>query len=154
MCGCLFLMIPLPPSTTLTDTLVPYTTLFRSEVRGETPVSSEPSQRSLDDPAPGPHDEAFCRIRSLDDLDGPFADAAQGIPELFARIATIGNDMAQPREAADELGQQPRRAVAILAIGSVDHGMNQLAARAYCARVVSVPNIDPRKFFSNTRINS
>src|SRR3546814_6095228 len=105
MCGCLFLMIPLPPSTTLTDTLVPYTTLFRSEVRGETPVSSEPSQRSLDDPAPGPHDEAFCRIRSLDDLDGPFADAAQGIPELFARIATIGNDMAQPREAADDLGQ-------------------------------------------------
>ena len=97
------------------------------EVLGEAPVSIEPSQRSLDDPAPGQHDEAFCRIRSLDDLDGPFADAAQGIPELFARIATIGKDMAQPREATDDLGQHQRRAIAILDIGSMDHGMDQIA---------------------------
>src|SRR3546814_2187354 len=94
-------MIRRPPRSTRADTHFPYTTLFRSElvrgnegpccsgsdgvfeVLGEAPVSIEPSQRSLDDPAPGQHDEAFCRIRSLDDLEGPFADAAQGIPELF-----------------------------------------------------------------------
>src|SRR3546814_20862039 len=35
--------------------------------------------------------------------------------------------MAQPREATDDLGQHQRRAIAILDIGSMDHGMDQIA---------------------------
>src|SRR3546814_5844882 len=126
-------MIRRPPRSTRADTHFPYTTLFRSElvrgnegpccsgsdgvfeVLGEAPVSIEPSQRSLDDPAPGQHDEAFCRIRSLDDLEGPFADAAQGIPELFARISTVGKDM-RSEEHTSELQSLMRISYAVFCL--------------------------------------
>ena len=35
--------------------------------------------------------------------------------------------MAQPREALDNLGQHQRRAVTVLDVGGVDHGMNEIA---------------------------
>ena len=58
------------------------------EVLGETPVSVEPCQRSLDDPAPGQHDEAFRGIGPLDDFDGPFADPAQRVAQLVPGIGS------------------------------------------------------------------
>ena len=96
------------------------------EVLGEPPVAVQPCQRPLDDPAPGQHLEAFRRIGPLDDRDGPFTKAAQGVLELVSGVASIGEDMAQPREAPDDFSQHQRRAVAVLNVGSVDHGMNEI----------------------------
>jgi hypothetical protein len=63
------------------------------EVFGETAVSAEPSQGSFDDLAAGQDFEAFCDIGSLDDLDGPFADAAYSFAKLVAGIAAIGEQV-------------------------------------------------------------
>ena len=54
------------------------------EVFGETAVAAEPSQGSFDDPAAGQDFKAPGGIGSLDDLDGPFADTAQGFAQLVA----------------------------------------------------------------------
>ena len=97
------------------------------KVLGEASVAAEPCKRSFDDPAAGQDFKARCGIGSLDDLDGPFADAAQGVAQLVAGIATIGEQVSQPREAMDDLGEQKRRAVTILDIGGVDDGMDQIA---------------------------
>ena len=97
------------------------------EVLGETAVAAEPGQRSFDDPPAGQDLEAFCGIGPLDDLDGPFADAAQGFAQLVAGIATIGEQVPEPREPVDDLGEQQRRPVTVLDIGSVDEGMDQIA---------------------------
>lgn len=63
------------------------------EVLGEAGVAAEPCQRSFDDPATGQDFEALCGIGSLDDLDGPFADAAQGFAQLVPGIAAIGEQV-------------------------------------------------------------
>lgn len=96
------------------------------EVLGEAAVATEPSQRSFDDPAAGQDLEAFCGIGPLDDLDGPFADTAQGFAQLVAGIAAIGEQVSQPGEPVDDLGEQQRRPVTVLDIGSVDEGMDQI----------------------------
>src|SRR3546814_18162768 len=93
-------MIRRPPRSTRTDTLFPYTTLFRSAARK--------------------NHEAFCNIGSLDDLDSPFADTPERFTELVASIAAIGKDMAQPWKAVDDFTQDQRRAVAGLNVGGMD----------------------------------
>ena len=97
------------------------------EVLGETAVSVEPCQGSFDDPAARQKFEALCVVGALDDLDGPLADAAQGIAELVASITAIGEQVSQPGEAVDDLGEQQWRAIAILDVGGVDQGVNQIA---------------------------
>ena len=77
------------------------------EVLGEASVPVEPCQRALDHPTAGQDLEALCGVGSLDDLDGPFADAAQRILEFVSGIAAIGEDMPQPREALDDF-RSPR----------------------------------------------
>lgn len=47
------------------------------EILGEASVPVEPCQSALNHPATGQHLEALGGVGSLDDLDGPFADAAQ-----------------------------------------------------------------------------
>lgn len=90
-------------------------------------VAAEPGQRSFDDPSAGQDLEALGNIGSLDDLDGPFADAAQRLAQLVAGIATIGEEMAQPGEAVDDFGEQQRCPITVLDIGRVDYGMDQIA---------------------------
>lgn len=74
------------------------------EVLGEAAVAIEPSQCGFDHPAAWKDDEALGCIGPLDDLDSPFPDPAQSLPQLFIRITAIGKNMAQPREAFDDLG--------------------------------------------------
>lgn len=83
------------------------------EVFGEAAVSLEPGEGSFDDPASRQHLEAFCGIGSLDDLDGPLADAAQGVLEFVAGIASVREHMTQPREAADDFGEHQWRPVTV-----------------------------------------
>lgn len=97
------------------------------KVLGEAAVAIEPCQRSFDNPAARQNHEALGRICPLDDLDGPFADPSEGIPELVTGIAAIGEDMAQPREALDDLGQHQWRSVTVLDVGGVDYGMDEIA---------------------------
>jgi hypothetical protein len=73
------------------------------EVLGEATVAVQPSEDSLDNPTAREDDTPLCGIGAFDDLDGPFADPAQRVPELVSSIAAIGEDMTQPREAADDL---------------------------------------------------
>lgn len=97
------------------------------EVLGEASVSVKPCQRALDHPAAGQHLEALGGVGPLDDLDGPFADAAQSILEFVSGVTAIGEDMAQPGEALDDVAQDERRPVAVLDVSGVDHGMNEIA---------------------------
>src|SRR3546814_11121476 len=73
-------------------------------------------------------DLAFGGVGPLDDFDGPFAlsDLAQCLPELVTGIPTIGEDVPQPREAADYFGEDERCTVATLDVGGVDNRMNQV----------------------------
>jgi hypothetical protein len=117
------------------------------EVLAEAAVTAEPCQCSFHDPAAGQDLEALCGIGPLDDLDAPSADAAQGLAQLVAGIAAIGEQVAQPRDAADDCSEQQRRPVTVLDIGGV--GFNQqrpaigidqsmaLAAFDFLARVIA-----------------
>ena len=97
------------------------------EVVGEPSISVEPCQRALDDPAAGQHFEALGGIGPLDDFDGPLADTVQGVLELVSGIAAISEHMSQPREAPDDFREHQRRSVAVLDIGGVDHGMDEIS---------------------------
>ena len=97
------------------------------EVLGEASIAVEPCQRALDHPAARQHFKAFGGVGPFDDLDGPLADAAQSILEFVSGIAAIGEDVAQPREAFDDVAQDERRPVAVLDVGSVDHGVDEIA---------------------------
>ena len=97
------------------------------EVLGKAAVSIEPSQCAFDDPTAWEHHEAFCGIGSLDDFDGPFSDPAQRVFEPVTGIAAIGEDVPQPREALDDLGQHQRCTVSVLDVGGVDYGMDEIA---------------------------
>src|SRR3546814_7674725 len=62
-------MIRLPPRSTRTDTLFPYTTLFRSAGAGEQPspekpAADEPSKGTEESPAPSPTPNAVVGERS------------------------------------------------------------------------------------------
>lgn len=97
------------------------------KVLGEAPVAIEPCQRSFDNPAARQNHEAFGRIGPFEDLDGPFADPPEDAPELITGIAAIGEDMAQPREALDDLGEHPLHYFTVLDVGGVDYGMGEIA---------------------------
>ena len=59
------------------------------KVLGEASVSVEPSEGSLDDPAPRQEFEAFGGIGSLDDFECPFADLVERGAQFFAGITAI-----------------------------------------------------------------
>ena len=66
------------------------------------------------------HLKAFGRVGSLDDLDGPVTLPLEGIAQFAARIAAIGEDVAQPwKPVADGL-EQRRGSVAILHVGRMN----------------------------------
>lgn len=94
---------------------------------GEASISIQQSQRSLDYPAAGKHLEALRGVRSFDDFDGRIADPAQSISEFVTSIATIREYVAQPKEASDDFGGHQRRAVAVLNIGGMQYGMDEIA---------------------------
>ena len=79
-------------------------------------------------------------VGSLDDLDRPFPNLAQRLSQLVSGIATIGEDVPQRGMAADDLRQDDRRAIAVLHVGGMDHGMNQIALSGFEALAVDHPS--------------
>lgn len=61
-------------------------------------IAVQPGEGSLDDSASRENGKPLCGTRPFDDLGGPFADPAQRVPEFVTGIATIGEDIAQPRD--------------------------------------------------------
>ena len=92
-------------------------------------ASVHPRERSLHDPAPGRDFEAFGRVGSLDDLQGPGADLLQGTTEFRAGVAAIGEDMAQPGQGEPDRFEDARRTVAVLDIGPMDRQPDRQAQR-------------------------
>jgi hypothetical protein len=92
--------------------------------------------------------EGLGGIGPLDDIDGPFADAAQRVAPLVAGIAAVGEEMAQPGEPTDNLCEQQRCPVTILDVGSVDYSMDQIALSVgqdmALAALIILPASNPR----------
>ena len=72
--------------------------------------------------------EALGALWPLDDLQRPSPELGQCCFELAAGIAGMGKDVAQPREAEADRGQQRNRAVAVLNLGAMDDRPDQPAA--------------------------
>jgi hypothetical protein len=73
------------------------------QIRGSLPprlcqaaVSVEPSQGSLDNPAPGKQLKAGRVGGALDDLNGPIAEFGEGLAQVGAVVDAVGEEMAQP----------------------------------------------------------
>lgn len=88
-------------------------------------AASEPYEGSFDNPAAGNDFEALGRVGTLDDLDSPFADLVQGIPQLWPAVTAICEDMAQQWIGPGDGFQQTRRAVPILYIGTMNGEADQ-----------------------------
>lgn len=88
----------------------------------------DPSEGPLDDPAARQQHEALGNVRPLDDVDRPVAEWHERLLVFFARIATIGEDVAQPREGASDRAQKRGCAVAILDIRRMDDRADQQSA--------------------------
>lgn len=88
-------------------------------VLGEAAAATEPGKGALDDPAAGDDDEARCPIGPLDDLDGRSIHVLQGVFQLVASIAAVGEQMSERGEALHGVGDDTWRAIAILNVGGV-----------------------------------
>jgi hypothetical protein len=98
------------------------------EVLCKATVSVEPGECPLDDPSPWQQLEAFCRVGLFDDFQCTFSDFGERVLELVAGISAIGEHVPQPWEPIDDGSQHLRRAVAILNIGGVNRGVEEIAA--------------------------
>jgi hypothetical protein len=99
------------------------------EVLGEPSAASEPAEGALDHPPSREQHEALGGIGSFDDFEAPLADPGQGVAQLVAGIAAIGEDVAQPRAQGPDRGQQIDGAVAVLDVGAVDPQAHQVSLR-------------------------
>src|SRR5215218_6951135 len=89
-------------------------------VLGEASAPAEPGECAFDDPSARQHLKSLGRVGSLDDRDGPGPMTLEGIAQFAARIAAIGEDVAQPcKPVADGL-EQRRGSVSILHIGRMN----------------------------------
>src|ERR1700732_4415259 len=89
------------------------------EVFSKAPISAVPGEAAFDDPSAREHLEAVCGVGSLDDFERPIALSVEGSLEFFSSIATVGEDVAQPREAGSDRSEEVRCAIAILDVGSM-----------------------------------
>ena len=98
------------------------------EVAGEASVAADPSDRSLDNPPLGQHDEAV-PVGSLDDLERPDAGAGQRGAHPRSLVAGIADDALDEGEQLADLAQQGFGAVAVLHIRWMHDHAEQQAER-------------------------
>ena len=96
------------------------------EILRQPPVASKPAEGSLDHPAPGQYLKTFALVRSLDNLKRPLPEPGQSGFQLLAGVSAVGKDVTQPREEIADRRQYLRRPVAILDVGGVHLGANQM----------------------------
>lgn len=107
---------------------------------------ADPTDRALDDPPFGQHDEAML-VAASDDLYLPWPGSLHGCDHLRPLVAGIADDPLDERELPACLAQQWFSSVAILNVGRVDHHAQQqtqrirqdvaLAAKGLLARIVA-----------------
>jgi len=83
------------------------------EILGETPVSPEPGESKLDDPAAGQDDEALCVVAPLNDLHAQRRHLCHRSVNLQGIIAAISPDQFEPREVPAYLVEDQPGPVAI-----------------------------------------
>src|SRR3546814_14563567 len=91
MCSFFFLIVRRPPRSTRTDTLFPYTTLFRSALNtGTMTVGSGSAGMALQPGMRQPHQTEFARGAGYDQLafDGVEQSHAFGIEWMHAQLVT------------------------------------------------------------------
>src|SRR3546814_1134373 len=106
MCLCFFLMRLLPPRSTCTDTLFPYTTLVRSAVRVRLGRAREVTVPRL----PSRRDEIGLLARALSDMSHALRQRIDAT-EAFAADVTheLKNPIASLRSALEALGTIDRK---------------------------------------------
>jgi len=118
------------------------------EIARQAPVSTDPRERALDDPAFGQNDEAM-QLVALDDLQRPGAGFCDGCGQHRSLVAGIGEDARdEGEEAARAPVEDEPRAIAVLHGGRVNDDVQQeaervdedvpLAARDLLARIVAL----------------
>ena len=98
------------------------------EVAGKASVMADPGEGALDDPTFRQDDEAM-GIGSLHDFESPASGRGDGLGELGALVAGIGEDALDERKGPPRLAQQGGRAVPILHVGRMDRDAQQEAER-------------------------
>lgn len=74
--------------------------------------------------------ETFGLVGTLDDLDRLLAHADERLSQLGARVAAIGEHIAQPRKPRPDCGQHVDSSIAILNVGSVNQNEDRETASA------------------------
>src|SRR3546814_16881415 len=106
-----FLMIRRPPRSTRTDTLFPYTTLFRSPDCADRPhaaansgsTSPHPYTPLLRTPLVSSHRSGHCRDKSSQSIDPP-QDAPEQIP-AYGNFGRLERDVAALSDDLGEIGR-------------------------------------------------
>src|SRR3546814_7596051 len=103
-----FLMLRRPPRSTRTDTLFPYTTLFRSDIGGDDafrergardPVLEQRGEVERALAVPGEDDRLVLRLRGEEGVEGLFDIAVGGVDRLARGDAVLGEEGAERRLA-------------------------------------------------------
>ena len=74
--------------------------------------------------------ETFGLVGTLDDLDRLLAHADERRSQFVARVAAIGEHIAQPRKPRPDCGQHVDSSIAILNVGSVNENEDRETASA------------------------
>src|SRR3546814_10764287 len=113
---CFFLMIRRPPRSTRTDTLFPYTTLFRSEgervlAEGwkwvttsiDLPWDATRGLREIDREVTPMSEDELARVATLEaeaeELEGEWADAPEVPAEVHARLDAVETELGTDRKS-------------------------------------------------------
>lgn len=83
-------------------------------VFGQAPAPSELGESALNNPSLGQNLETVRGVGPLDDLEGPVTGAAQSRFQFRPGIASVGEDVTQPRPARADRSQYRWRTVAVL----------------------------------------
>src|SRR3546814_7732958 len=122
---CFFLMIRRPPRSTRTDTLFPYTTLFKAEgervlAEGrkwvttsiDLPWDATHGLREIDREVTQMSEDELARVATLEaeaeELEGDRADASEGSAEIHARPDAVEHEIGTTRSGEHKSEHQSR----------------------------------------------
>jgi hypothetical protein len=100
------------------------------EISGETTETTDPGDRSFDDPSFRQNLEADCGVRPFDDFDFPGACSSRGCSRFWALIAAVSkNAFDEGEQATGAPVEHQCNAVAILNVGGMNGDAQQQTER-------------------------